>query len=286
MSKLPKFASNKKYWLYLNRLAFGSGCQCPECGVSLQERYVRKYLWCRICRKKFRATAHQSSWLYGMKLTPKQLVVLLWCWQQKKSPDTARLLAGVSYTTAARWYQRFREQVPSATVTLQGVVQMDESYFGKQRSHQRQRIVTGAIEPDTRKVMLRITDSRSQEALEGFVLDYVKPGTLVLSDKWYAYQELPLLGYAHESHNHSVGDYGRTNQAEGIWSSMKRYLRKLYGNVPTKQLDLICREWMARQNQPSWFASPENFLDPVPNLSQSSEQYRNKCQHDHLFARV
>jgi hypothetical protein len=195
-----------------------------------------------------------------MKLKPRQLFILLWCWQQRKSPDTARLLARVSYTTAARWYQRFRAQVPEATVTLSGFVQMDESYFGRLRSRQPQRIVTGAIEPDTRRVMLRITDSRGQAALEGFIQDYIAPGTLVVSDKWWAYEELPLLGYPHESHNHSVGDYGRTNQAEGIWSSMKRYLRKLYGNVPTKQLELICKEWMARQNQPSWFASPENYL--------------------------
>jgi hypothetical protein len=125
---------------------------------------------------------------------------------------------------------------------------------------QAQRIVVGAIEPDTRRIALRITDSRSRDALEQFVLDHVQEGTLIVSDKWYAYTELPLLGYPHESHNHSVGDYGRTNQAEGIWSSMKRYLRKLYGNVPTKHLGLVCQEWMARQNQPSWFASPENYL--------------------------
>src|SRR5512141_2861499 len=161
MYKLPNFASNKKYWMVLNRLVFGAACQCPDCGQSLQERYVRKYLWCRHCRKKYRATAYRGSWLYGMKLKPKQLFVLLWCWQHKKSPDTARLLAGVSYTAVQRWYQRFREQVPEATVTLQGLVQIDESYFGKQRSKQPQTIVTGAIEPDTRQVMLRITNSRS-----------------------------------------------------------------------------------------------------------------------------
>lgn len=260
MSKLPKFSSNKKCWMVLNRLVFGSACQCPGCGTALQERYVRKYLWCSHCRVKYRSTAYKGSWLYGMKLKPRQLFVLLWCWQNKKSPDTARLLSGVSYTTVSRWYQRFREQVPEAVVTLQGLIQIDESYFGKQRSKQPQLIVTGAIEPDTRKVMLRITNSRSQEALEGFVTDYVQPGSLVVSDKWYAYQELPLLGYGHESWNHSTGQFAGTNQAEGIWSSMKRYLRKLYGSVPTKQLKLICKEWMARQNQPSWFVSPENFL--------------------------
>src|SRR5690554_4456840 len=122
MSKLPNFSSNKKCWMTLNRLVFGAGCQCPNCGGSLQERYVRTYLWCPACRRKYRATAWRGSWLYGAKLRPKQLFVLLWCWQQRKSPDTARLLARVSYTTVARWYHRFREHVPEAMVTLCGVI--------------------------------------------------------------------------------------------------------------------------------------------------------------------
>ena len=196
-----------------------------------------------------------------MKLRPKQLFILLWCWQQKKSPDTTCLLAGVSYTTVRRWYGRFREHIPDESVALlAGLVQVDESYFGKLKSNQPQTIVVGAIEPDTRRIALRITNSRGQDALEQFVTDSVASGTLVVSDKWYAYQELPLLGYAHESWNHSTGQFAGTNQIEGLWSSIKRYLRKLYGCVPTKNLQAILNEWMARQNQPSWFASPENYL--------------------------
>ena len=44
----------------------------------------------------------------------------------------------------------------------------------------------------------------------------VKPGSLVITDKWYGYDELSLfilysllLGYYHESHNYSKGDYGK-----------------------------------------------------------------------------
>lgn len=261
MNTLPTFVSNKKCWQSLNRLAFGANVACPQCRQALQECYIRRYLWCRACRRKYRPTAWKSSWLYGMKLTPRQLFVLLWCWQQKKSPDTARLLAHVSYPTVQRWYERFRAQVPDTAPVLEGLVQIDESYFGKLRSKQAQRIVVGATEPHSRKLALRITDSRGRAALEQFVTDYVKPGSLVVSDKWWAYEELPLLGYAHESHNHSKGDYGNTNQGENIWSVSKRHARRLFGGrILTKHLEDLCREWMARQNQPSWFVSPENYL--------------------------
>ncbi len=261
MNKLPKFSSNKKCWMILNKLVFGEQCQCPGCEALLQARYVRKYLWCGGCRRKFRPTAYKGSWLYGMKLGPKQLFVLLWCWQQKKSPDTACLLASVSYTTVQRWYSRFRARIPDESAAiLTGLVQIDESYFGKLKSRQPQTIVVGAIEPHTRKVMLRITNSRGRDALEQFVTDNVAQGTLVVSDKWYAYQELPLLGYEHESWNHSTGQFAGTNQIEGLWSSIKRYLRKLYGCVPTKNLQVILNEWMARQNSKELFASPQNYL--------------------------
>ena len=97
MSKLPKFAGNLKYWRILNKLVFGDSLSCPTCRHSLAENYQSGYLWCRTCRQKYRPTAYRASWLYGMKLSPRQLFVLLWCWQNRKSPDTARLMAGVSY---------------------------------------------------------------------------------------------------------------------------------------------------------------------------------------------
>ncbi len=80
---------------------------------------------------------------------------------------------------------------------LEGVVQVDESYFGKRRSKQPQRIVVGAKDTATGRIALRITDSRDRQPLEQFVQDYVAAGSLVASDKWWAYDELELLGHAH-----------------------------------------------------------------------------------------
>lgn len=261
MSTLPEFASNLKYWRVLNRLVFGDGVSCPGCRLRLHENYHGGYLWCAPCRRKYRPTAYRGSWLYGTKLQPRQLFALLWAWQNKKSPDTARLLARVSYTTVERWYDRFRQQLPDAAMMLGGLVQVDESYFGRLRSKQPQRIVVGAIEPDTRHIALRVTDSRGQNTLEQFVADYVRSGSLAVTDKWWAYEELPLLGYSHESWNHSVGQFAGTNQAEGVWSSAKRHARRLFGGrILTDYLEDLCREWVTRYNRPELFADPASFL--------------------------
>lgn len=265
MSTLPNIPSNKKCWQLLNNLVFGDSVSCPGCTGVLSQNYQQKYLWCTSCRKKYRPTSYQASWLYGMKLTPRQLFLLLWCWQKRKSLEATVLKAEVSYTTARRWFERFRDNVPDTTPLLEGLVQADESYFSKKKSQQAKYIVTGAVEPHTGRKALRITGNhdtgRSRDVLEQFIQDTVQPGSLVVTDKWYAYDELPLLGYGHESHNHSKGDYASTNQAENIWSVNKRHARKLYGGrILTRQLPDLLREWMARANKPELFSDPLTFL--------------------------
>ena len=260
MLKLPNIASNLKCWRTINQLVFGRNINCPVCTNSMAENYKLKYLWCSACRKKYRPTAFKGSWLYGTKLSSKQLFLLIWCWQNKKSPDTACLLVQASYTTVRRWYRRFRDHLPDCREILNGVVQVDESYFGKLKSKQDQLIVVGAIEQEERKIKLSITNSRSREAIEGFVINSIRTDSLVVSDKWYAYDELHFFGYYHESWNHSKGHFAGTNQIEGLWSIIKRYLRKLYGCVPTNNLEPILNEFMARMNKPILFKSPETYL--------------------------
>ena len=260
MNKLPKFHSNKKYFCTLTSLVFGGSVSCPTCNKSMSLNYKNRYVWCGVCRKKYSPTSYKSSWLYGMKLSYKQLFVLLWCWQNKKSPDTVRLLCSVSYTTVHRWYTKFRDKIPPDQLDKLAVsVQIDESYFGKLKSKQPQTIVTGAIS-GSGQVVLKITNSRSQETLEDFILSSVEQKSFIATDKWYGYNDLDFLGYEHQTWNHSLGFLAGTNQIEGLWSRIKRYLRKLYGCVQTTHLEDILKEWQARHNQKELFSTPEHFL--------------------------
>jgi transposase-like protein len=263
MSKLPVFYSNKKYWQILNKLMFTEHVICPSCGIQLQANYQSGYLWCKSCRKKYRPTAHKSSWLYGCKLKPRQLFILLWCWQNRKSPDTTRLMASVSYTSVQRWYERFRTQLPrSDEVRLSELVAADESFFGRLRSKQDQEIVAGVIS-HLNQLRLITVAHRDTETLSEFICDTVMEGAVVCTDEWRGYNELGFWGYGHESWNHSRGRLAGTNQIERVWSAMKRYLRKLYGCMPTKNLNLILKEWEARHNFPELFTNQENYLQAM-----------------------
>lgn len=228
---------------------------CASCSGKLS--WKREYGWCRQCRTKVRPKA--ATWFRGSKLSYRQIFLLLWCFQNRQSPNTARLVVDVSYTTVRRWYWRFRAVLPKMMPELSGIVEVDESFFGKQK-YGHQTIVAGAIERDTRRLRLQVIPDRAQDTLELFLTATVNRGSHLLTDAHAGYHDLEFYGYTHERCNHSHGHFGPTNKIENMWGVVKRYLKKLYGCIPTKNLQLILNEWMARQNQPSWFASPTNYL--------------------------
>lgn len=242
---------------YIYQLTF-SVKNCIHCDSKL--RFRRSYAWCKLCRVKISAKA--STWLRGSNLNYRQIYQLVWCWQKRKNPGFIKDALGISYTTVQRWYARFRAKLPSdnAEQLLVELVEIDESFFGKKR-YGNQKIVIGAIEPKTRRIKLQIISDREQETLEGFVEANVSKETVVMTDTHASYNDLDFLDYYHYAFNHSKGEYTNTNQIENLWGVIKRYMRKLYGCIPTKNLQAILDEWTARQNRPNLFASPNNYLD-------------------------
>jgi transposase-like protein len=170
-------------------------------------------------------------------------------------------VVGVSYTTVGRWYKRFRTLLPAALPIelLSGIVEVDESFFGRQK-YGHQTMVVGAIERDTRRLRLQVIPDRAQDTLELFLTKHVARNSLILTDAHAGYSDLEFYGYSHERCNHSNGHFGPTNNIENMWGVMKRHLKKLYGCIPTKNLELTLREWMARQNSKELFASPQAYL--------------------------
>src|SRR5437016_1487260 len=81
---------------------------CPKCDGSLHQ--TRAYFWCKVCRVKWRPKA--VTWLNGCKLNNRQLLALVICWIRNVTPGDVLTTLGISYTTTARWYSRFRQHLP------------------------------------------------------------------------------------------------------------------------------------------------------------------------------
>lgn len=254
MTSVASLPRERQCHIQLFKIIHGSS-SCPSCHGRLLFR--RTYAWCKSCRHKHNVWA--SMWFRGSKLPLRTLWLLIWCWQQQKGTGTTADIAGVSYPTVRRWFTRFREHIPESSLQLSGIVEVDESFFGKQK-YGHQTIVVGAIERDTRRIRLAIVPDRAQDTLELFLSSTVKRGSHITTDAHAGYHDLEFYGWTHERCNHSNGHFGPTNMIENFWGVLKRSLRRLYGKLTLPDLHNILKEWEQRQNSPELFYTVGSYL--------------------------
>jgi len=258
MHILTDIPSNAKIKSIIRKMIFGNRIYCPHC-KSYEVRKISCRFHCKKCRKKFSILS--GSWLAGMKITYRQMWILLACWQNKKDLDTASELARVSIPTARRWYRRFQYNLPYEKLEkLTGEVEVDEAFVGRKR-HGNQRIVLGAYERGSGNVCLEIETSRSQEITDTFILNNIEIGSTVFTDCFSSYHGIDhFFGYVHKTCNHSKYVFGPTNHIEATWSSMKRYIRRTWQQIRAWLLPYFIKEFEARINEPELFKSPKNYL--------------------------
>ena len=234
---------------------------CPDCGGKLLFR--SSYEWCKQCRTKT-SVKSETNFRYS-NLSYRQIYALIWCWQNKQSIGSIRQIVRLSYPTVHKWLDKLRSLLPEDKSKLSGLVEIDESFFGKMKFTKSGgfKLVVGAIERDSRKVKLEIVTNREQSTLEDFVLNTVEGGSQVNTDCWYGYNDLSWIGYTHEQYNHSKGHFSGTNHIESLWSVIKRHIRSVYGKLSQVDLKLILREWEARQNRPELMYNVSNYLNAV-----------------------
>ena len=255
MNSLAALPSERQCHKQLYKILRGN-LSCPHCAgkVLLRDRYV----WCRKCRKKY--SVRSETWFRGSKLSFQKIWLIIWCWQKKKGIGVAKDISGVSYPTIRSWFRKLRRTLPrSHGSKLSGIIEVDESFFGKQK-YGRQTIVIGAIERETRRLRLQIIKDRRRRTLERFTLQNVAFGSNVLTDYHEGYNELFLFGYDHRRCNHSIGHFGDTNIIENMWGVIKRHLISLYCNLSITDLKYILIEWENRQNNPDLFCTVDNYL--------------------------
>lgn len=255
MASIPPIPSNLECCRLLERIVFGSKLQCYRCISPLHR--TKEYYWCKYCRKKIRLKA--LTWLKDSKLSYQSLYVLILSWQKNLSPGSVKELTGLSYTTIDRWHRKLRTHLPRDRRILEGIVEIDESYFGKRRFGN-QKLVIGAIARGEKKLRLKIIPNDAKDELEDFVCETTSTESAVHTDAHFGYYDLNLWGFGHTIWNHSRGHFAGTNQIEATWSVIKRRIKRMYGHIRTNRLEEYLPEWEARVNYPELFQEPETYL--------------------------
>lgn len=254
------FATEEKCREYISRMRWPHGVACPRCHAKTVStlRNQGKYE-CSKCFYQFTITAGTIFHDSRLPLEKWFLAAYLMCESRKGvSANQLKRVLGVSYKTAWFLCHRIRAAMHIAdTPTLNGAIEMDETYVGGRSRKNRatnKTMVLGAVQRGG-DVRLK-TDNRN--ANKAVVREFIKrnmvPGEKTLYTDDARFYTMPHSGETkHESVNHSKDEWVRglahTNTIEGVFSLFKRSIVGAYHNISAKHMDAYLDEFEFRFNR-------------------------------------
>jgi hypothetical protein len=268
---------------YLERARWAEGFVCPHCGVVGEPfRMTTRpgILQCRDCRR-------QTGLLMGTVMERSHTPLSTWFWAAylvaSQTPGMSavqfqRQLGLSRYETAFGILHKLRAGMVRPNQDRIGGrakehVEVDETWVGGRtrgegRGVHHKTLVACAIEVRHRKpgtaqdkrkdgryggrVRLAIAADRSAASLGGFVGSAVLPGTLIVTDDWSGYTDLPARGYDH----HPIAACGDPEVAEQfmpivhlVFSNLKTWLNGIHHGVSAKHLQAYLNEFTFRFNR-------------------------------------
>ena len=164
---------------------------------------------------------------------------------------------GVTYKTAWRMCKQVRLLLGEDIQSLNGSVEVDETYIGGTRRGKRGRgaegksIVAGAAQREG-KVTAKVVPNVKRSTLVPFMASKVSRKATLYTDEFPSYDHMTRLGYNHRRIEHSSKVYVNgdihTNSIEGFWSLVKRGISGVYHAVSPKYLQSYIDEYSFRYN--------------------------------------
>jgi len=287
---IKDFADESKCRLYIERLRWPNGVECPRCKSAKVYRIVKRdQLLCSSCEYQFSVTVDTIFHDTHLPLWKWFLATCLLC-ESKKGISACQIQRslGISYKTA--WYlcHRIRAaMLEVAPAKLGGTVEIDETYVGgkarRWRPKSEKAVVIGIRQRNGDLRLIRAKDAKSatvREIINANVGGHVE---VIMTDESaiYPYALDKMQKNLHKTINHSKeyahGDI-HTNTVESAFSLLKRGIVGTWHKVSAKHLpaylDEMCFRFNNRKN-PFLFRDTMLKLIDSPNL-----------EYKHLTARV
>jgi len=258
-----RFSTEENCRDYLFGLRWPEGYHCPKCGHEKSWPVGKTLLQCAHCN-------HQASVIAGtiFQGTHKSLTiwfrVIWWVTGQKNGASAMgikRVLGLGSYKTAWAWLHKLRRAMVSPDrERLSGEVEVDETYYGGEKTGKRGRgaegkaLVVIAVEDKgigIGRIRLRRIPDASGKSLNHFVKENIDAGSNIRTDGWRGYNQLKKQGY-----NHSISIQGSNIGGNPlplvhmVASLLKRWLLGTHqGAVSHEHLEYYLDEFTFRFNR-------------------------------------
>jgi len=231
--------------------------KCDDTSFSLNtyKQGVDGYRWACKCCKATKSVRDQS--FFGKShLSLSQVLRILYGWSKDYTQQLIKHEAqlGINDVTIVDWCNFCREvceadliRNPSQVggISEDGepiVVEVDETKFFHRKYHRGEwnpgHWVFGGVERGSSKCFLIEVPDRTAPTLEALVLQFILPGTHIVTDGWRSYGNLARIGngiYTHSIVNHTDNFVDRdhpethTQAVEGFWMHAKRKIRRQLG---------------------------------------------------------
>src|SRR3954453_16732485 len=203
-------------------------------------------------------------WFYAMQL--------MTCTRCGISAKQLERELGVTYKTAWRMANLIRKELMADTgEVLDGPVEIDETYVGGKRRYgnpstgnrgggrtnpatSHKTPVFGIVQRGrgTGQVIAMVVPDAKTRTLIPAIEQRVMPASLIYTDEWKPYENLPKAGYTHRRIHHGSKVYVsgdvHTNTIEGFWSLVKNGIGGVYHSVSRKHLQGYLNEYAWRYN--------------------------------------
>jgi transposase-like protein len=252
---------------YLESRLWPKGAVCPTC-AGRDRITPRKagFYRCNKCQLDFtirtgtifeRSHIPLHKWLYAMYL----LVTA------RKGISSMQIAKEIGVQQKSAWFMlhRLREACGTELAKLQGVVEVDEAFFGGKEAnkHHSKRLYAGrgavgkvavvGLRERGGRVIAHPVDSTDKEVLQGAIVEHVEVGSHLMTDEASGYSGIGGLFFDHDTVAHSAGEYRRgpvhTNSIESVWAVMKRGMHGVYHHASPKHLHRYVDEFTFRLNE-------------------------------------
>jgi len=246
---------------YLKCIRWPEGFVCPVCHSKNAWEIISDRWECKDCSRQTSITA--GTIFQDTRYPLAVWFQAIWYITGQKHGTSAlglqKVLGLGSYHTAWTWLHRIRRAMvnPSRDM-LVGTIQIDETFWGSEKSGKRGRGAEGktlilvAVEHKESRLgrvrLLTIPDTTG-ETLIPTIKTLVIPGSKIETDGWLGYSKLSNFGYEHSVIKNSINDEPLP-QVHLVISLLKRWLLGTHqGGIQSSHLDYYLDEFTFRFNR-------------------------------------